>query len=466
MGRRPLHAPISDPRLDDVRQGMDPQAIQSLLNHRLTNQGGELCFSDLTLEYGQYEPFSNFHALYRATLRNGSASESQLLFGRIAYAGDDAIRFAKAERKLAKGRFVRPQLGYGAYHLPEIGMVLWTYPNDPTLKTLTLLQDPLRLRRTLARFESRTGWEPGATRSELVHYIPGKRATFRYDVEWRRPRAPDGSPVGLPAAEFERLFGKVYDTRQAAERSWITLQDVWRAQQGSRHAFRVPRPLHFERELLATWCTRLPGSCLGDGVERVDRHLAARIGRGLAALHQGRVRLAEHLRLEDEFMATRTNASLVARVHPEFEGDLQMLLTRLEQALPLLPRLPLTTAHGSFKLNHLLVDEHEGLSLLDLDSMVMADPALDLANLVSELICLAVQGTLPAPGVAGLETACREAYAGLVPWPSHPDVLDWYTACLLIRKQAFKSVKHLHPDARDKIRGLIEAATDRLRRLP
>jgi Ser/Thr protein kinase RdoA (MazF antagonist) len=282
-------------------------------------------------------------------------------------------------------------------------------------------------------------------------------------VEWRRPRGPDGAPLGLPASQYERIVVKVYDTRQAANRGWAVLEGVWLTQQGTRHAFRVPRPLHFERELLSVWSTHVPGLRLAAHPEAWNTRTAGRIGRGLAALHQARMHLPESLHLDDEAALLRHHAGLIARAYPEVAGRLDALLDLVTRCLPGLSRLPLVASHGSFNVNHLLADG-ERIAVVDFDRMVNADPVFDLANLAAELEYFAVQGLLSAARASELEVACRDAYLAHVPWPARHAVLDWCVACLLVRKQAYKCVKLLHTDASQKALALIDAATRRLRR--
>ncbi|MFQ5600649.1 MAG: aminoglycoside phosphotransferase family protein [Candidatus Krumholzibacteriia bacterium] len=455
---------VADPRFDAVRTGMDTERVKALLNARLREAGGSVCIRNLSLEYSFYVPGSNFRAVYQAELVNGTANETQRLFGRITYAGDSAVRFAKARRKLAKGRFLKPRLGEGAYHLPEIDMVLWTFPNDPRLKTLVGHADPGTVRRALANLEDARGWEPGGMRQELVRYIPGKRGVLRYEVEWRRPRRPDGSPQALPASRLECIFGKVYDTPLAALRAREALEDLWAASQRQTRFLRVPKPLHYEPGLRTLWLSQVPGAHLAAEAWKVDTACMARIGRGLALLHQARVRVRPTLGLEQELESMRENATLIAKVHQDLRPGLERVHAALAKSLPRLPRLPLVPAHGTFKLNHLLSDG-EQISLIDFDSMVLADPTFDVANFTADLHYLEARGTLPPGRASKLGRALQEVYFGQVPWGRCDPVLNWYVASLLVRKQAFKCVKHLHPDADRKIRKVLDEALRRTRRL-
>jgi hypothetical protein len=455
---------IVDPRFGAVLTAMDVERLRELLNARLCESESQVQVEQVSMQYNFYVPGRNFRAVYRAELVNGNAAETQILYGRIAYANDDAERFAKARRKIAKGRYCQPQLGAGAYHLPEIGMVLWTFPNDPRLKTLRMLMNQDNLRRTLSRLEQAEEWELGRVHPELVRYIPSKRAVLRYEVEWRRPGAQQGEREDLPELRLQRLYGKIYDTEENAQRAFEVLEDLWEASQAQSRFLRVPRPLHCELQLRTVWVSELPGEPLAANAKRVGTSHSARIGRGLALLHLAPVSLQQRVSLEDELESTRENAASIALVYPEFGPPLDRLIGRLATCLPDLPRLPLVPSHGTFKLNHLLSDGKK-LSLIDFDSMVLADPMLDVANFISDLHYLEADESLPGGRAQKLARTLLEAYFAQVPWGRRDQVLNWCVASLLIRKQAFKCVKHLHANAEVKIRRVIAKAELLTRRL-
>ena len=158
------------------------------------------------------------------------------------------------------------------------------------------------------------------------------------------------------------------------------------------------------------------------------------------------------------------NQAAVSAIHPERQSQIDEIIAALTRHLPTLPRLPWVPSHGTFKLNHLMSDGGP-LSLLDFDSMTAADPLFDVANFTSDVYYLEAQGDLPAGGAAALAGALQEAYFAAVPWGRRQRVLDWYVASLLLRKQAYKTVKHLHGDAVAKISTVVQEALRRTRRL-
>ena len=454
-----------------VQSALQPQVVQDLLNERLAGRSQRI--ESLKVDYSFYVPGNNFRIVYRGDVVNGVSRDSQVWFGRIPVAEDHQQRYEKIQHKLEKGRYVQPALGQAAYHLPEIGMVLWTFPNDPHLKTLPELLRAATLQRIFRSFEHRQNWDLGAHHYDMARYIPGKRCVLRFQIEWRGPRPrgdiespgpSDTFPALESASELETVFGKVYESAAASAVAWSTLQDLWKASQQHKDFFRIPTPLHCEEPLQTLWMARVPGEALALRASAVTVEMAAGIGRGLGLLQLSPIRTFTRYTLEQECAATRDNGLAVAAIHPEMQPQIDEIVAALQRQLKTLARLPLVPSHGTFKLNHLMSDGGP-LSLLDFDSMTAADPLFDVANFTSDVYYLEAQGDLPEGRAATLAGALQEAYFSTVPWGRRQRTLDWYVASLLLRKQAYKTVKHLHGDAVAKIGNVVQEALRRTRRL-
>jgi aminoglycoside phosphotransferase (APT) family kinase protein len=455
----------ADPRLEQVRLAADADRMRERMADFFARAGRAERVESLSVVRVYYMPGQDFDAVYEMVLRSGDAVESQTLYGSIRYQGGAEELVAKAARKAAKGKFRTPGLGDPAYHFPDLCMAAWTFPNDPKMKTLGANFESDRVHAALAHLrgpDDGPGWELGAVgEPELVRYIPRKRCVLRYELAWHRQHAADGSPVALPASSLQRVYGKVYDDAAAARQAHAVLEALWRATPPEGRTLRVPRPLLHDAELLTAYQEAVPGTHLARAAEHVTPAQVSTIARGLAHLQQARVRLDPVLRLEDELAKLHEHAACIAMAHPQFAARLGAIETRLADRLPRLPRLPLVPAHGTFKLNHLLADG-ERTSLVDFDSMTNADPLYDVANFTADLHYLEAQGVLPAGRAERLGRTLHEAWLSVVPWGRRDAVLDWYVSSLLVRKQALKPVKHLHPDAVAKIERVLEAARARL----
>jgi hypothetical protein len=453
----------ADRREAAVRAANDPERMRTLLDAWFAAAGRAERVAALAVQRILWLPGSDFTAVYGIELQRGSEREAQLLFGDLCYDADAAALVAKAARKAERGKFVAPKLGAPAYHLPELGMALWTFPNDPKLKTLPrTLQGPV-VRAALARLGgphagANGDWEVGAFDQKLVRYIPRKRCVFRFDIEWKRSR---DNGDGAPLSKLQHVYGKVYDDPDAAADAQRILEAMWRAAQADARWLRVPRPLSPDLEQHTVYQTAVGGEHLTRRAATVSPAQVAAIGRGLALLQTARLPVRPALPLELEFEKMQQQARLVAMLHPNAAEALSVIETRLAEGLPRLPRLPLVPCHGTFKLNHLL-DDGTHTSLVDFDSFVLADPIYDVANFVADLHYLEAQGALPAGRAAKLARAFYDAWSATVPWGRRDGVLDWYVASLLVRKQALKPVKHLHADAPAKIDQVLAEAALRL----
>src|SRR5262245_40060493 len=175
-------------------------------------------------------------------------------------------------------------------------MVMWTYPNDPKLRTLRASLDPAVVRAALARLGGpdggrNGGWEVGAFDRTLVRYIPRKRVVFRYEVEWRRERGTDGGPRADPSSTLTRVYAKLYDEAAAAVQAQAVLTSLSRAAAADARALRVPRPLYLDPDSHVLYQSALPGELLVRDAESVTSARAAQIGRGLALLQVARLPL-------------------------------------------------------------------------------------------------------------------------------------------------------------------------------
>ena len=286
---------MADPRLDAVRGASDPVRVRDRLGAWFASRGRPEVVESVEIDRVFYVPAAEFTAVYAVTLRSGNEQSVQVLSGSIRYSGDDGELMAKAERRVAKGKFVEPAIGAPAYHFPEWSCVLWTFPNDPKLGSLPAIQRPETVRAALACLggpgttngsangngarEDPVRWQVGAYDQTLVRYIPRRRCVFRLEVEWRQERGADGAPQALPSAVLQRVYAKVYDDEMEARQALRVQETLWRAAGGEGRGLRVPRPLHLDPEHLVLYQTALPGTHLAQAAAAVtpragDRHRA------------------------------------------------------------------------------------------------------------------------------------------------------------------------------------------------
>lgn len=438
-------------QLAAVRAAQDPARVAAAWNAWFEDAGRAERVESVRVQRLFYLPGGACHLVYEAVLRRGAESVQQLVAASLEDGGDAAVYLAKAGRKLANGKFLAPALGEAVLHLPELGLVLWTFPNDPKMKTLPL-QYAAAAPQALAALQPESGAggvPPQDAVRTVVRFIPRKRCVLRYEITWA-PGTPE--TVAPPV-----VYAKVYEDAGAARAAYEVQAALWKASQADAKMLRIPTALGFDTK---TW-TVFQGGAAGAPLVQEAAHVTPWqinvIGRGLAGMHAVRTPVRAVQSLDDELAKLQAGAAAVAAAHPGVRQAVEAVVARCTAALPQLPRLPLVASHGTFKMAHLLHDGQR-MTLVDYDSFVQADPVYDVANFTADLHYLEANGLLPSGRAARLGPALHESWSANVPWGRRDAAWHWMTASLLVRKQALKCVKHLHGDADAKMRRVLADA--------
>jgi aminoglycoside phosphotransferase (APT) family kinase protein len=145
----------------------------------------------------------------------------------------------------------------------------------------------------------------------------------------------------------------------------------------------------------------------------------------LAELHAGPVPGLRATTPSDLLQKSAVRAELVGHLLPELRAPLDDLLALLAATRP--PDRPPVTSHGNYHAGQLLQDD-DGLVLIDLDRLCLSHPAYDLASFAAHV----------AHGHPGELDTVRAAVDSLViGYGCRPDGLDWFLSnCLLCRAPA------------------------------
>jgi hypothetical protein len=278
----------------------------------------------------------------------------------------------------------------GAIHLREHDLIVWKFPEDPSLPALRHLVDPTRIVALLPtrRVEALTA--PPVTPDELhvdvVRYQPEASATLRCRVA--RPgqepvavyaKAVDADPTGIGHVH-ERLWDR------SAE-----LVDL-----------RIAQPLGSDPTMRVLWTLGVPGPALGG---RVEPGAAAAIARTVAALHGSGVSVPHVVHAEECLTEGRKKASKLAAALPRC-GPAVAAIAPPASRFGSSGGAPRAVVHGDLHLDQ-FIDGPDGPVLVDLDSVAAGDAELDLAELVVDV----VMRSLPLPAVQAFVLELLEAYA-------------------------------------------------------
>jgi hypothetical protein len=191
---------------------------------------------------------------------------------------------------------------------------------------------------------------------------------------------------------------------------------------------------------------------------RADRMRAA--GRGLAAFHTGLAAPGPVRTWEDDLEELQTSRPLFAHLMPELAAPTDDLVRRLRELPRPLPEPARAAGHGAFRTDQVIVDADGSLVFVDLDGYCWADPARDLANVLSYLEWRAIRKPEDAVLADAASRALLDGYAAGAPMP-HGGWLEAYRAATLLkiagrrlRRLAFDEWPAL-PELVDRARGAI-----------
>ena len=310
-------------------------------------------------------------------------------------------------------------------------VVIRSFPDDPGLPTLPAAVDPVRMREVLGRVVPGTGGVRaiGRCRVDVVHHPRRDRCVLRY-------RLSPGSG-GTGELRHPVLFGKVYRDggRAAAGAAALRLLRGGTPVLANGLRLALPRPLAVVSELRLGLAEAVPGRALvpellqrACGDERLRRDVGASelmqavrtAGQVIAAVHgcpapssalPWRSPAGERTAVEEELGS-------VAEVWPDVASLLHQGLSRPGLAGRDCEAPPVVLAHGDWTPAQVLLDESGGAALVDVDTLCLADPALDLGRFLAYLHVAGVRRSRRAwPLLADLSATFLQAYLDAVPRP-------------------------------------------------
>jgi aminoglycoside phosphotransferase len=295
----------------------------------------------------------------------------------------------------------------GVAHAPELGAVLFTFPNDRKLAGLRALADG----------------------GELVAYAPEKCATAL---------VPGGYAKAYAGDDGDRTR-RLHDSLHAA---------------AAAVGLRLPRALSYSPAGRTLLCEAIPGRPLAelDGCER-ERGMHG-LGAALAALHglepPGHAPPFERL----DVRAIERAAATIARARPDCVGSIADLLDALLEAWP--AAAATVCLHGDVHLKNAIVSGG-AVVLIDLDQVSTGPSAADLGSLLAALRYSRVVGELTAADEQAQARAFLAGYATVREPPGEAS-LQWHVAAALFAERALRTVTRVRLPGLARLPGVLAEA--------
>ncbi|HKX30953.1 MAG TPA: aminoglycoside phosphotransferase family protein [Blastocatellia bacterium] len=415
-------AVISDERLPQLGELLDPSAMQQVFERELTNGKGLEAGYRLTacrilqIKYRPGRRCLVTYALQSVELSTERERE-QLLSVTVAADGERRIRLFPDDRKLT-------------------GL--------PVLVDSTELQH--RILPEVVAASHGAEWAIDQSVSEVVHYAAERACTVRARVQLRhRHPGRTASPV---------FFGKTYVLDESVT-AWDGLWHLWNSEARRAGRLVIPRPLVYQPEIRTVWQAGLEGETIIESDPRRSdfRELLAGAGAAIAALHEIQSPFARRITIETIVSRLEEAVELISRFRPSLNARLRSLFEQLQSSARSLGTRPVATLHGDLHLQNLLVTRDRRVALIDWDNFCQGDPLQDLGSFVAALY---YRGLLEGRASGTVETSARqliEAYGAVA-----ESALAWHTAAALIYERAFRCVTKLRREGLAILEELIETA--------
>ncbi len=432
--------------------GRSTHTNHPVVNHQITS---------CTIERVKYRAEQKCVISYRLNIldpANGAEVE-QWLCARVFPIGSAIAKYDKARKE----PLTTPAFGDAVMVLPELDMVIWTFPNDRKIAGLpALTAAAARENHALDDVVTAT-WGTDTTIShhetKLIHYVPEHTCVMRVQLALENPQRP------VPAAVT--LFGKAYYNDEGAE-TYRLMQHLWTTPSLHRHKLRIAQPLAYDPTTRILWQLGLSGRTLLTYAlgSPEFQELLGEAAQAVALLHRAALPCTRTTEQRIWLDQLPSRQALVAHHCPHLAPSAQTLVTALRCLMPDQQHAPQATLHGDLHLQNFFVDENappsQRLALIDLDNLSTGSPWAELGSLCAALYYRGLVDGVAQPIIRQCIDHFCARYATHVPWPLDRRAIDWHTAAALLNERAFRAVTRMKEGRVQMIGDFIRIATELL----
>ncbi|MDQ7051671.1 MAG: phosphotransferase [candidate division KSB1 bacterium] len=366
--------------------------------------------------------------LYDMIFSNGGEKRRQLYVGSLVPTG----KLAKEQVAFEKHVTQRPKWGPAVTTLPEINLVLASFPSD---RKMALLREE-DVVRWLERHTNILPWKvadaSAGTRLrcelDVLKYVPAKRFTTLCRVHHQNEHG-NWQTFLLVAKQLN----EPHKARQLCNSLKQLNRELVRVYERLQHEAPDLEPIPFiipkAYGVLDSRSTAFIEFVPGENLKRLLPQLEIgsvfqRVGGLLAVFHRIEKRVRKHITFRNEVAEVRLALDTVIDALPELEKRLMHYYHEFRKFV-FQDDAPKVLLHGSFRLNHIFLAD-DRLALLDLDSIRMGHPAYDLANFLSSLYYLEAQEKITADERMAITEAFLLGYARAAAHDLSPTSVLWF----------------------------------------
>ncbi len=376
-------------------------------------------------------------ACYRLEVENKRTQQlgTQFLYMKAYLQGQSRSEFAK----LKPARLIKPEFGEALVHLEDLDVIIWAFPNDPSLPHLPEVVDPELVKKYLP-FENLSikSADRCEIRVEIVHYYPEQRCTCHYELQSRE-------------VDALRLFGKTFKDDSGCE-LYRRMSYFWEKSRDKLDGLFVAPPLGYNETSKTVWQEAVVGKPLVEVMNVANyESLLDAVAKGLTALHKSRLPNLPQNDFSELLPELRKKAAKLARAFPSLQNQLQRIVAGLEKSVPDWTRSARQIIHGDFQAKQLLVSDGK-VFFFDFDELAFGDPLQDVASFIVDLHLHDFAPSL----VQRMLTTFIRSYRERAEWETARNRLNWHIQFQLVTKVYRMLTYWQHqPDLENKIYRLI-----------
>ncbi len=427
----------TDPLLPQLSVILDLTAMKRLLQEKIFGSVQERKrFHILSCEIDRvrHKPESSCMVTYRLQIEDQTTGETgeQILCGRAYPERRSQSQWDKARLRAV----VPPRFGKPIVYLPELEMILWSFPNDRKMDALLTLENSDRFMSAilpqLLALHLGDEWMVAGANRKLVQYNGEHTCAVRIDATVIHQATHRQQTV--------TLFEKSYYNEEGSE-TYRGMQQLWQSESRRSGQLIIAKPIWYEPSLKTLWQLGLSGNTfIHVDMKRPEFFdLLPKVAAAVASLHTVTLISSKQTRLTDVLLNLESNRQMVSQVVPTCREQLHSLVDRLVIQSERLEKHSVATLHGDLQFENILVDGDQ-VALIDLDTLSQGDPLFDVGSFVAFLIYRGIRRNVSGKAMESMCEIFIRHYEKSVPWSISRSALRWHIAAALVNERAARFV--------------------------
>jgi hypothetical protein len=437
-----------DPYFPQIPQILESEFMAGLFQNVFFSKAGSM----VTIEAcrvgeKRYKPGKKFLVSYRVTLKHAAtnSSQEQILTASLNPAGKEISCIEDSLPSINLSHWGIPSVSY----LPEVGMMLWSFPNDRKLKHLPKLLDTAKLEPYLFEQLSVLGFSEQvkiiSVKTKIMHYLPEDSCMIRYTL------LLVDSAFKVNPQEIT-VYGKNYPDDSGAKTFSIMRQ---LAKQSSCFA----KPLSYDAETRTLWQASVPGlPCVWDLAAWTESPVwIVKAAACIAEFHRCTLNTNGQFGFND-ISAQLHDTCEIAAINDSILGSrINECVHKILQEHQKIDwtNSVITPIHLDLKLGNLLESGNE-FSLIDMDCVQLGDHLVDIGSFVANLYLNGLRAGTPVDKIDWVVSIfCREYFTAIA-WDADETKLNWYISAALIYEVVRRSIRQQDQERLQHLNAFID----------